>query len=387
MINLLLCLALAFIGGVWVKRAVWMSGLRRTNPPLVPIEHFGYLPLKVSIIVPARNEEGNLEALLNDLVNQNYPNFEIFVVNDRSTDRTAALVKEFESKHFSKVTLVNVASLPEGWTGKNNAMEAGVRAANGDWFLFVDADTRHKPSSLSTALEWALRHQIDFLTLAPRSECRTFWEKAVQPLAVSSLALWFDPHKVNDAHSGVTLANGQFILVSRTAYLGAGGNASVKGEVVEDVALATKVREAGFEVRFMDGIRLYQTRMYQSLRQIWTGWTRILTYLFKKDIARLAHKIFLFACFSILPFLVFTFELYFRLSGSPLYNPVVFWLSAGISVQVLVARGIGNWMVGTHPLWALSHPLGSVVMVAILAECIRRSALNRPSLWRGDYHS
>lgn len=283
---------LVFIFLVWVKRIFWMSRFRKTHPPLQPRREFRAPLPKISIIVPARNEEKNIDNCLDHLANQTYPNVEIIVVDDRSTDKTPDLLKKHNVKG------VRIEKLPTGWTGKNHAMFTGAKAASGDWLLFTDADTTHRPESVQTAVACALENDIDFLTLAPETESKSFWEKTVQPLAVGSLALWFNPEKVNDPNSGVVLANGQYILIKKSVYEKVGGNESVKNEVVEDVALAKKVKAAGFTIRFLNGTLLYSTRMYSSLKEIKTGWTRIFTYLFEKKLLPILHKIFLFAFFS-----------------------------------------------------------------------------------------
>ena len=280
--------------------------------------------------------------------------------------------------------IVRIEKLPSGWTGKNHAMFAGSKAASGSWLLFTDADTTHQSASLSTSLSCALEKKIDFLTLAPETECRSFWENLIQPIAVGSLALWFDPAKVNDPKSGVVLANGQFILVRKDAYEKIGGNEAVKNEVVEDVELAKKARTAELSVQFLNGTLLYSTRMYSTLKEIKTGWTRIYTYLFNKNIWPILHKIFLFLFFSISPFIVFAAETVLKINGSSYFEPFIFSLSLGTCILIVVLRFFGNKMLRTNPWYAFLHPLGSILMVWILFSSIGRIVFKRPSAWRGD---
>ncbi|MBI4353325.1 MAG: glycosyltransferase [Candidatus Omnitrophica bacterium] len=386
--NELILAALLFIFVVWTKRILWMSRVRRTNPPLEPSRSpvSGAPPPKISIIVPARNEEKNIPNCLLHLCRQTYPRYEIIVVDDRSEDRTPELLEEWQRKSPVPLKIVRIEKLPAGWTGKNYAMFTGSKAASGEWFLFTDADTTHSPSSVETAAACAVERKIDFLTLAPQTESKSFWEKTVQPLAVGSLALWFPPEKVNDPRSEVTLANGQFILVRKEVYEKTGGNESVQNEVVEDVELAKKVRGAGFSVQFLNGTLLYSTRMYSSLKEIRTGWTRIFTYLFNKKPLPILHKIFMFLLFSIFPFLTLFAEAVFKLGSPQKFSEAVFYASLGVSVWIAAIRFIGNKLVKSNPWYALLHPLGSLIMVWILASSLWRILFKKPSVWRGTLY-
>ena len=363
-----------------------MTRFRHTHPPLEPVLNSPQDSPKVSVIIPAKNEEKNISNCLKHLFQQNYKNFEIIVVDDRSTDRTPHLLENFKTLSPVPFKVIRIEKLPLGWTGKNHAQFAASKAADGNWLLFTDADTTHKPESVSTAVACVLEKKIDFLTLAPEVETYSFWEKTVQPLAISSLALWFQPEKVNDPKSGVTLANGQFLLIRKEAYEKIGGNESVKNEVVEDVELAKKIRSAGYSIQFLNGTKIYSTRMYSSLKEIKTGWTRIFTYLFNKNIPSILHKIFLFLFFSILPFFVLSAEKFFWLSKSAHFDQKIFILSACVSGWIVLIRFIGNKFLKTNPWYAFLHPVGSLAMVWILSVCVGRIALNKPSAWRGDLH-
>ncbi len=371
---------LGVVLAVWTARVFLVARIRKANSPLEPRAAAPASP-KVTVIVPARDEEKNIRRCLESLFAQEYPDYEVIVVDDRSADATPAILEEEKRRAPVTMRAVRVEKLPPGWTGKNHAMHVGSRAATGDWLLFTDADTFHSPKSLSTAVATALEGGVDLLTLAPEAESRSFWEKTVQPLAVTSLAVWFDPFKVNDDSSGVTLANGQFILVKKSVYDAAGGSEAVKNAVVEDVEFAVKVREKGFRVRFLNGTKLYRTRMYSSLAEIRRGWTRILTYLFKKNAAAILHKIFLFLAFSIGPFVALAWALVARPEGLALP------LAAAACGLIVALRAVGNTMVKTNPFYAVLHPLGSLVMVWILCECLDRIWKGKGSPWRGDVHA
>ena len=386
-LNFLVLASLVFIFAEWTRRIFWMGRFRHRNPPIVPAPKDGPLSSeKVSIIVPARNEEKNIAHCLFHLMKQDLPGIEIIVVDDRSDDRGPHLMENFKKLSSVPLKIVRIEKLPPGWTGKNHAMFVGSKAASHEWLLFTDADTTHKPHSVRTALSAAQKGNIDFLTLAPEVECLSFWENAVQPLAVSSLALWFNTAELNEPNSSTVLANGQFILIRKKVYEAVGGNESVKNEVVEDVEFAKKVKQAGYTVKFLNGTLLYSTRMYSSLKQILNGWTRIFVYLFNKKIPPILEKIFLFGFFSLLPFAVAGHQVFLRLSQDPSFDPLLLGISLGVSGWIILIRFSGNKLLRSNPWYAFLHPLGSLVMIWILSVCIWRIAGKRPSEWRGQHY-
>jgi glycosyltransferase involved in cell wall biosynthesis len=230
--------------------------------------------LPLSVIIPARNEEASLGACLESLVSQTGVDFEILVVNDHSTDRTREIAALFQ-----KVRVVDAGPLPDGWTGKNNAVATGAKEARGQWLLFTDADTIHTPGSLSRALAEARDNKADVLSYSPEQIAVTFWEMAILPVVFAELARRFPPSKVSDPNSPEAAANGQFILIHRDVYDAIGGHAAVASEILEDVALARRVKAAGYKLRFRysESVR---TRMYRNFAQLREGWTKNLALLF-----------------------------------------------------------------------------------------------------------
>jgi glycosyltransferase involved in cell wall biosynthesis len=229
----------------------------------------------VSVIVPARNEEASLGACLESLLAQTGVSFEVIVVDDASTDRTREIAQSFPS-----VRVVEAGPLSSGWTGKNNAVTAGARVARGDWLLFTDADTVHKPASLARAVAEAQKHGAALLSYSPEQEVHGFWEKAVMPVIFAELAATYSPSRVSDRASPAAAANGQYILVSRDAYEAVGGHAAIAGSLLEDVALARAVKTSGRKIFFRYGGDAVRARMYRSFAQLREGWTKNLALLF-----------------------------------------------------------------------------------------------------------
>src|SRR5215467_8607429 len=231
---------------------------------------------QVSVIIPARNEEASLGTCLESSVSQSGVNFEIIVVNDHSTDRTREIAASFPS-----VRVIEAGPLPSGWTGKNNAVATGAREAQGEWLLFTDADTVHLPGSLQRALAEAAEHKADMISYSPEQIAVTFWEMAVLPVVFAELARQFPPSKVSDPRSPQAAANGQFLFIRRQVYDAIGGHAAVASEILEDVALARRIKAAGYKLRFRysESVR---TRMYRNFAQLREGWTKNLALLFPR---------------------------------------------------------------------------------------------------------
>jgi glycosyltransferase involved in cell wall biosynthesis len=252
----------------------------------------------VSVIIPARNEEASLGACLESLVSQTGVSFEIVVVDDHSTDHTREIAESFAAdrggdadaeprtpssggaRNASAVRVIEADPLPEHWTGKNNAVATGARAARGEWLLFTDADTVHLPGSLARALAEAKEHNADMLSYSPEQIAVSFWEMAILPVVFAELARQYPPSKVSDPNSPIAAANGQYILIRREAYDAVGGHAAIASEILEDVALARAVKASGRKIRFRYAADAVRTRMYRNFSQLREGWTKNLALLF-----------------------------------------------------------------------------------------------------------
>ena len=198
---------------------------------------------------------------------------EVIVVDDESTDRTAAILGELASR-VPKLKVLRAGELPAGWVGKNHAVAVGAAAASGDWLLFTDADTYHFPGAMKQALGDAAEHRAVLVSYSPEQEMETLWERALIPFVYCRLAAKFSFARVNDPALPDAAANGQFILLVREAYERAGGHGAIAGEVLEDVALARRVKAMGYGIYFTAPRSIVRTRMYRSFGAMWDGWTK-----------------------------------------------------------------------------------------------------------------
>jgi glycosyltransferase involved in cell wall biosynthesis len=245
---------------------------------------------KVSVIVPARNEEACLGTCIESLAAQTGVPFEIIVVDDHSTDRTREIAASFAS-----VRVIEAGPLRDGWTGKNNAVVSGAREVRGQWLLFTDADTVHLPGSLARALAEAQENHADLLSYSPEQIAVTFWEMATLPVVFAELARQYPPSKVSDPNSPVAAANGQYILVNREAYDAVGGHAAIARNILEDVALARAVKASGRKICFRYAADAVRTRMYRNYRQLRDGWTKNLALLLPRPVWLAAKTLLMWA--------------------------------------------------------------------------------------------
>jgi len=226
----------------------------------------------VTAIVPARNEEAVIAACIASLASQ--PEIpEILVINDQSTDGTASVVRSLMDKN-PNLRLLESGELPDGWVGKNHALWVGVQQAKSPWLLFTDADAEHERDSVSRALQIAHEQGAALVSFSPEQVTVSWYEKALIPFIYLRLAKCFSYEKVNDPNTHAAAANGQFLMIRRDVYDVIGGHSSVAGEVLEDVALAMRVKAAGHRIWFGSGKGIVHVRMYTSFQAMWEGWKK-----------------------------------------------------------------------------------------------------------------
>jgi chlorobactene glucosyltransferase len=256
------------VSGVYGRRAIRQP--ERASPsPDAPT---------ISVIVPARDEERDIEETLRRLRAQRYPALEIVAVDDRSRDGTAAAMAR-AAQGDPRVTIVAGSEPPAGWLGKPWACAQGAALAQGAWLCFTDADVRFEPDALSTALAFAESAGHGGATLSPRLLCESFWERTVQPVAALAItALVAPPALSQHPEAPVALAAGAFILVRRELYERAGGHAAVRDRVADDIALGRAVKRAGGLLVLGHGDDLLEVRMYHGHRELWRGWRKNAAY-------------------------------------------------------------------------------------------------------------
>lgn len=344
---------------------------------------------RVSVLVPARNEENRLGPCLASLATQDYPDLEILILDDHSTDGTAkvALQHGVAPEDGPVGRLLSAEDLPPGWTGKAWACKQLADAASGDYLLFTDADTRHDPNVVSAAVAVAEKTGADLLSAWPRLMTHSWSEHLVIPL-IHLLAVALYPHGPmallrrfpsfarripKPWLRAMGAANGQFLLFRRDAYTAIGGHAAVKDHLVEDVALGRAVAERmgeGMRLVNWDGSTMSEVRMYARFAEVWEGFTKNLRAAFEGSLATFVCAGLFQVCCFLLPF----FWLPFAGPQAPLV-----W---GQVAAIYAIRALMAWRLRTSWIGCLLHPVGEALAIAIALNSWRRTG-RAGVTWKG----
>jgi chlorobactene glucosyltransferase len=373
----------ALMVAVWATRVVAVYSARSRGPVLSRDTISDAAPSGlVSIILPAKDEEANIRDALRTLQAQDYAELEIIVVDDRSRDRTAEIVREVAAAD-PRVRLVQLSDLPPGWFGKPHAMHVGAGGARGEWLLFVDADCRQAPHSARAAINFLAANQGDMLSVWPVLEMHGFWENAVLPVAGSVLVAWFRPGWVNDPQRRTAFANGQYILIRRSTYEAVGGYEAVRDQLVEDIALARRVKRLGHRLWNTVGTDLFTTRMYDSPAAMYKGWSRIYSGAFP-SVPWLVAVIVLTALFTLAPEVCLATAAVAMAGGAAdLAWPALFLMNALVVPLMLVT--MRQYMIAgrVNPWYLFYYPVSVVVVVGFELGALLRVLGLRSTTWRG----
>jgi len=333
----------------------------------------------ISVVVPARDEERDIEQTLRLLRAQEYPSLEIVAIDDRSRDGTAAAMAR-AAEDDPRVTIISGSEPPADWLGKPWACAQGAAQARGDWLCFTDADVRFEPAALSTAIAFAESSGHGGATLSPRLVCGTFWERTVQPVATLAItALVAPPALSQRPDAPIALAAGAFILVRRELYERAGGHAAVRDRVADDLALGRAIKRAGGLLVLGHGDDLLEVRMYHGHRELWRGWRKNAAYGLPGGVPAAFAGAASAALGALVPPLALVFGL--RRGDRTLTR------SGALGLAALVALRASDRRTAPTPLaYALTAPLG----VAWIAAVTLVAAVDRArggSRWRGRRYS
>jgi len=368
---------------VWTVRAVMVYS-DRTRGPVLSAKTIPDVPPQglVSVIVPAKDEEANIGAALETILAQDYPDIEVIVVDDRSTDGTADVVREVAARD-ERVRLIQVTELPEGWFGKPHALQKGGEAARGDWLLCVDADCRQAPHSARAGVSFLAAQGGDVLSLWPVLEMHGFWENAVQPVAGSVLVAWFRPAWVNDPNRRTAFANGQYVLLKRATWEAIGGYSTVADQLLEDIAIAEVIKGSGHRLLNAVGEDLFTTRMYDSLGAMARGWARIYYGGFKRA-GRLAAVGLLTFVFTMVPFVLVAASGAAAACGAG--DPWVLatlGLGAAALVPLFVTMRRLFQLTRGNPWYLLFYPVSVTLVLGFEAMAMLRALGLSEVRWRG----
>lgn len=328
---------------------------------------------RVSVLIPARDEEGTIVECLQAVVEQEDVVGEVLVYDDHSSDRTADLVRAFSVSH-PVVRLVEPALLQSGWTGKNFACARLAGEASSPWMLFLDADTKLRKDAICLMLSEATERDVTLLSAWPGLDLVGFWEKLLMPmLNFLVFSVYPAPLSVKSSLPALGLAHGACLLVHRETYGRLGGHASVREQIFEDTQLARLWRRMGERSLCLDGQDVVRVRMYGSLREIWAGFLKNFYPGFRRKSSFWAF-IGMHLVLFLVPFLLAPFE---ALRGGAL-GPL-----QSAALMVLAMRLLMAWRF-RYPFWSvLLHPVAQLFLLALGVSSWWRCSTGKGVVWKG----
>ena len=392
---------MALVAGVTALAAaiglsILLLGLQRvfaSAPTLWDSNDRDITDTSLSVVIPAFDEEQNIEGCLTHVLMSERPcsRWEVIVVDDQSSDNTVKIAEQaivtVAGADQPDATVLQAGPRPKGerWVGKNWGCCQAMEQVNSEWVLFIDADVTLAPDAIRRALHQSINENADLFSLAPRLTCGCLAEWMVQPIMASLLGLGFPILEANDPASTVAFAAGPFMLFRRDSYNAIGGHRALAGEVVEDLALARRIKEGGFRLRYVLGIDAVDLQMYANLQALWEGWSKNWFLGLDRSISKSLGAGGVVLLMFTLPWLLLPASLTMACLSS---QDQIFWLSdAGLGlIAILMQLSVRLWTrarfsVPLRHWWLMG--LGGMIIGLIAPTSVWKSLTGRGWTWKG----
>ena len=369
----------------WVFLIKSMIDSLRLTPFLDKFENISKTNPKVSIILPARNEEKFIGKCLDSLSKQDYQNYEIIVIDDSSNDSTWKIISE-HAKINSKIIPVSAKPKPDGWMGKNWACMEGYHKATGELLLFTDADTNHSKNVISLAVAHLNSFDLDALSAIPKMLTLDFWTNITLPMISTFLHTRFSALNVNNPSKKTGYFFGSFFIMKKETYEKVGMHEGVKHEIIEDGALGKKVKESGYKMKMVRGEHLIQAVWARDKGTLWNALKRLMIPLYLQS-RKIAIGIFfavLFLLFIPFPILLSSILIPTEsisiqiLCVTSAIASILIYIGAIIEVKVGIGLKLG---------YAVFAPLGSIVVVLGFLSGLLQAKGSSSISWRDRKYS
>lgn len=382
--NYILVAILIGVCGAWVSLIRSMIVTFQKSPFLDRFDGGQHNNPKVSVILPARNEENFIKKCLDSLLSQDYTNYEIIAIDDSSDDSTGQIIEEC-SKINSKIVHVKARPKPDGWMGKNWACMEGFKKASGKLLLFTDSDTIHSQSVVSLAVSHLYSHELDVLTVSPKMLCLDKWIKITLPMISTFLHTRFSALRVNDPNKKTGYFYGSFFIIKKEVYESVGKHEGVKHEIIEDGALGKKVKERGFKLKMVRGDHLIDAVWARDLSSLWHALKRLMIPLYLQNSGYAVGIFFavLFLLFMPFPLLAYSMT-FFDLSNSFV---ALFFSSLVASLLIYIAATVETKFLCIKFPYSLLCPIGSFIVVFGFLGGILQAKSKTAVSWRGRNYS
>jgi glycosyltransferase involved in cell wall biosynthesis len=330
---------------------------------------------KLSVVIPARNEERKLEGALRTVLGQDYPHLEAILVNDRSTDGTGRTMEHLTAGR-GDATVIQVEELPEGWLGKNNAIHVGTERASGDWLLFTDGDIHFHPAAFRRAIAYAEERSLDHLTLVPELKLSGYWLRGVVAFFYTAFLVHRGYYKANIPSSEMGVGIGAFNLIRREAYDEAGGYKALAQRPDDDLALGGRVKKLGLRQELALGHGLLEVEWYASLGEFFCG-------VEKNSFAALGYSVpkVVFYAAEIPALTAWPFAAAFFASG-----PTAALYTGSVAAQVATFAVCNRFLRGRVFLLALGYPACALLFSYALLRSALLALARGGIYWRGTFY-
>ncbi|MFF2089337.1 glycosyltransferase family 2 protein [Paenibacillus sp. NPDC058174] len=359
----------------------WLNGEDSGNAENQP----GSTP-RLSILIPARDEAGNIGPCLRSALAESSPYIEILVCDDHSTDGTTEAAQAAAAGD-PRFRIIGSESVPNGWMGKSHACHQLAKEARGEWWLFLDADTRLGPGALEAAMDTALAQKRGLITGFPHQETGTWLERLIVPLMTFTIACHLPIRLVRrSANPMFVAAHGAFMLIHADSYLATGGHESFKSHMVDDMQLARAVKQSGLPVTLANIHPYVSMRMYQDAPGVWNGYKKNIFAGMGRNSLLLAAVLVFYSLMYILPPMMLLLVLlligFVPASVSGLLLPSLAGTLIGTAIKLAVDRSSGQ------PLgMAMLLPAGIMALIAIATASWHASFSGKGYWWKGRRYS
>lgn len=380
-------LAYIALGYLAVNTLILLANTRDFKP-LPSSPGFPDEDLKVSICIPARNEEAVIERSVRSALVQSHSNLEVIALDDESTDGTPEILNRLQNNHPEKLYVIQGNQKPDNWIGKSWACHQLSKKAAGDVFIFLDADAWLEPDATNRILHSMEQHNVNFITVWPMQTLGTFWEKVVIPLIYYGLLTllparyvhrnpkWLPRLMAEKFSSSFAAACGQCLAFTKEAYTAIGGHASVKNKIVEDVALAKEIKKHGFHMRMHHGHDAVHCRMYRSESEMQAGFRKNFLALYNNSIVLFTLMAIINCIVYLLPFILLPAALVTR-------NVLLSTLFTAAILIIILQRLLLAWWYNWRYAYAVTHPLGVIWFLRLGGRVLKDFVTGIPPRWKG----
>lgn len=383
--NYTLTAILIGICGAWIFLIKSMLDSFRLTPYLDKFENASKTNPKVSIILPARNEEEFIGKCLDSLVNQDYENYEIIAIDDSSEDKTGEIISEY-AKKYPKIIPVSARPKPDGWMGKNWACMEGYKKTTGELLLFTDADTKHAKNVITLAVSHLNSFGLDALSAIPKMLTFDFWTSITLPMISTFLHTRFSALNVNNPEKKTGYFFGSFFILKKTTYQEVGTHEGVKQEIIEDGALGKKVKDAGYKMKMVRGEHLIEAIWARDKGTLWNALKRLMVPLYLQS-GRIAIGIFVAIVFLLfIPFPISVISAAFPTEST---SAKILCIVSAIASVLIYIGAIIEVKIGLKLKLAYSifAPLGGLVVVLGFLSGLLQAKRTSAVTWRGRSYS